>query len=194
LTLPPGTYWAEWAGRSSLTAAAPQVTVKGARGRPGANGRKFINATGVWLPATDLGNPLPAPDIPQDFAFRLHGSRVIESPTADDPSGEPPQPPGTTAPNTPSLHDTTAPNTVIKKAPKRKNRRRMVKIAFAASEAGATFRCALNRRPLAPCTSPVKVKAKRGGNRFTVTATDSAGNTDPTPAVAKWVRKPKRHR
>lgn len=192
LTLPPGTYWAEWAGHAHFDSFAPQVTVKGARGRPGANGRKFLNAVGVWSPANDVGNPLPAPDFPQDFAFRLLGSRAIESQTADDPSDGPLQS-SPTAPRPPAP-DTTAPNTLIKKAPKPKNRKRTVKIKFSASEPGATFRCALNRKPPSRCTSPMKVKAKLGGNRFTVTATDSAGNSDPTPAVAKWVRKPKPRR
>lgn len=177
LTLPPGTYWAEWSGNAAFEAVAPQVTVKGARGRPGANGRKFISAVGVWSPAVDPGNPFPAPDFPQDFAFRLHGSRTVDRPSVDSP------PP-----------DKTAPNTLIRKAPKRKNRKRTVKIAFSANEAGATFTCRFNRKPAAPCTSPVKLKPRRGGNRFAVTATDAAGNADPTPAVAKWVRKPKRRR
>ncbi len=183
LTLPPGTYWAEWTGHAYFEAVAPQVTVKGARGRPGANGRTFVGAVGVWHPAMDVGDPPTAPDFPQDFAFRLHGSRVLGSRVADDPSGESPPTP-----------DTTAPNTLIRKAPKRRNRKRMVKVAFSASEAGATFRCKLNRKPPAPCASPIEVKAKLGRNRFTVTATDSAGNSDSTPAVAKWVRKPQRHR
>jgi hypothetical protein len=44
---------------------------------------------------------------------------------------------------------------------------------------------------LAPCDSPKTVKAKRGPHKFTVTATDGAGNTGTTVASFKVV-KPKK--
>jgi hypothetical protein len=174
LTLPPGTYWADWAALTSGSPIAPFITVPGTRGPAGANGRGWTGAVGVWGPTIDFGLPSTAPDYPQDYAFRLRGTRVLD-----------PQPP--------PAGDTTPPETTIDKAPKRKSRKRKAKIAFSANEPGATFTCAFNKKPLSACTSPVKVKGKRRGrNKFGVQATDAAGNTDQTPAVAKWKVRRKR--
>ena len=82
--------------------------------------------------------------------------------------------------------DTTAPETTITKKPKKKSAKKKVKVEFASSEAGSKFTCALNGKAPAPCTSPVKVKSKKGKNTLLVTATDAAGNADKTPAAAKW--------
>ena len=50
------------------------------------------------------------------------------------------------------------------------------------SEAGATFTCAVDGAKAKPCGSPFKVKLKAGKHHVAVTATDAAGNSDPTPA------------
>jgi hypothetical protein len=69
-----------------------------------------------------------------------------------------------------------------------------VKLTFTASETGSTFQCALNKAKFAPCSSPLKVKSKKGKNRFQVRAVDAAGNVDATPATARWTFKRKRKR
>jgi hypothetical protein len=95
--------------------------------------------------------------------------------------------------------DTTPAETTITKGPKKETFARRARFTFV-SEAGATFTCAVDKKPAVACTSPYKVKKlkrHKRKHRFTVTATDAAGNTDPTPAVFKWkIRKkvPKGHR
>jgi hypothetical protein len=86
--------------------------------------------------------------------------------------------------------DTTPPETSIDRAPKGKVKAKKVKVLFSATER-ATFTCRLDRRKPKPCSPPFRVKAKRGAHRVRVFATDQAGLSDPTPAVAKF-RKVKR--
>jgi hypothetical protein len=77
--------------------------------------------------------------------------------------------------------DTTGPSVRIVNAPKKKvrsaKRKRKVRFAFTADEAGATFRCRIDKRPFASCGSPKRFKVGRGKHRFVVKATDSLGNT-----------------
>jgi hypothetical protein len=59
--------------------------------------------------------------------------------------------------------------------------------AFSSNEAGATFECALDGGPFAPCASPVEQSdLLLGEHTFQVRATDAAGNVDPTPASWTW--------
>ncbi len=51
----------------------------------------------------------------------------------------------------------------------------------------ATFECALDDGEYAACSSPFEVSGLVvGGHEFAVRATDTAGNTDATPAVHTW--------
>jgi hypothetical protein len=90
--------------------------------------------------------------------------------------------------------DTVAPETVISKGPKKKVKKKKGTFVFSSPEAGATFECALNKAPFAACTSPAKVKAKKGRNKFQVRAVDAAGNPDATPAVYSWKVEKKKKR
>jgi Ca2+-binding RTX toxin-like protein len=63
---------------------------------------------------------------------------------------------------------------------------RRVAFRFAASEAGSSFRCKLDRRPYRPCTSPRAYRVKAGRHAFRVFATDAAGNRDLTPPLFKF--------
>ncbi len=89
--------------------------------------------------------------------------------------------------------DTKAPQTTIDEAPKAKSTKRKVSFEFSADEQ-ASFQCKLEGKKvasgldeLAPCGSPKKYKKlKPGKYKFSVLATDSAGNVDPTPATAKF--------
>jgi len=91
--------------------------------------------------------------------------------------------------------DTTPPDAVFDRTVKRKTHKHRALFVFHASEP-STFSCVLDKRPVAPCSSPFKVKVKkRGRHTLQVFATDAVGLVDPTPATWTWkVRKKKRHR
>jgi hypothetical protein len=57
---------------------------------------------------------------------------------------------------------------------------------FTASES-ASFQCRIDGDRWVPCTSPWSYASlSNGSHSFEVAATDSTGNTDPTPAIAFW--------
>lgn len=84
----------------------------------------------------------------------------------------------------------TAPVTTITRAPKKmmrtKAKRTKVRFAFRSDQPGSTFECKLDRRPFAACSSPLRVKVKRGRHTFQVRAVNAAGVADPTPAKARF--------
>lgn len=83
--------------------------------------------------------------------------------------------------------DTDPPQTKIRKAPKGKIDADTVKVRFKSDEPGSSFECKLDRRPYRPCKSPRKLKhLDDGKHKFRVRAIDAAGNTDPSPAKAKF--------
>jgi hypothetical protein len=57
-----------------------------------------------------------------------------------------------------------------------------VKALFVATEP-ATFTCSIDGGRAKPCTSPFKLRLRLGKHHLAVTATDAAGNLDPTPAI-----------
>ena len=79
VVLPAGTYWIDWQSTITGNAAhfAPSTTVPGARTQAGWNARQFSGATGTWADVLDAGNPTTAPDVAQDFPFRVFGTRQI---------------------------------------------------------------------------------------------------------------------
>ena len=87
--------------------------------------------------------------------------------------------------------DSSPAKVTITKGPKRKTFKKRVTFEFKADEA-VTFTCQLDRKPAVPCTSPKRVKAKRGRHTFTVTGTDAAGNQG--KASLRWKVKRKRRR
>lgn len=55
--------------------------------------------------------------------------------------------------------------------------------SFSSAETGSSFECALDSAAYTPCTSPKELSGlSNGSHTFAVRATDSAGNTDPSPA------------
>ena len=97
------------------------------------------------------------------------------------------------APPDPPAGDTDPPETRIDKGPKKKSAKRKAKFHFSADEPDVTFECRLDKQAARPCSSPFKVKKlKRGKHKLAVTATDAAGNADPTPAVHKFKVKAKK--
>ena len=82
--------------------------------------------------------------------------------------------------------DTTAPETTLTSGPPATNAPADAQFTFTASEA-ATFQCRVDAGAWAPCSSPKSLTGLTGGaHTFEVRATDTAGNTDPSPALANW--------
>lgn len=59
-------------------------------------------------------------------------------------------------------------------------------LTFSDTEAGVTFACSLDGAPASPCSSPIVYQAlTNAAHTFSVTATDTAGNTS-TPTTRAW--------
>ncbi len=82
-----------------------------------------------------------------------------------------------------SVVDSTPPETTITDGA---NDSTSATFTFAASEP-ATFECALDGAPFSSCSSPQAYAGlAAGAHTFSVRATDSSGNVDPTPAARTW--------
>ncbi len=86
-----------------------------------------------------------------------------------------------------------APDTKITKHPKKVIRTKSgkAKIAFrfkSTGPRGTTFKCRLDKRAFAPCSSPFKRTVGPGKHRFAVVSVNEGG-ADPSPAVHKWTVK-----
>jgi hypothetical protein len=83
--------------------------------------------------------------------------------------------------------DTTPPDTVIDSGPSGTVGVSTASFGFHATEAGSSFSCRLDGGAAASCTSPKTYSGLADGSHtFSVTATDTAGNADPTPATRSW--------
>jgi hypothetical protein len=96
-----------------------------------------------------------------------------------------------------AVADCVVPETLLTKGPKdkvkTKKKRAKATFEFSSSEPGSSFQCTLDgKQEFKPCTSPLTVKVKKGKHSFEVTATDSAGNADPSPATDGWKVKRKK--
>jgi hypothetical protein len=82
--------------------------------------------------------------------------------------------------------DATAPNTTLAKRSVQPGKRRAV-FRFRSSEVGAMFRCRLDGRQAAGCSSPKAYTGLAvGAHTFRAYAIDAAGNVDPTPLVSRF--------
>ena len=85
--------------------------------------------------------------------------------------------------------DTTAPSTTIDAKPPASTTATSASFTFTADEA-ATFECALDSGSWSACTSPKELTGLSvAAHTFRVRATDTAGNTDATPATHAWTVK-----
>ena len=92
---------------------------------------------------------------------------------------------------TSTVRDTTPPRTSIISGPGAETHTADPTFGFISSKPGSTFKCTLDNGAPAVCTSPITYPALGAGKHvFTVTATDPAGNVDPTPAVYTWTLVP----
>ena len=83
--------------------------------------------------------------------------------------------------------DTTPPDTTITSAPPNPSEVNSATFAFESSEGNSTFQCNLDSVGWGSCTSPISYDdLSEGSHVFQVRATDSSGNTDPTPASHSW--------
>ncbi|MHA2620939.1 MAG: S8 family serine peptidase [bacterium JZ-2024 1] len=83
--------------------------------------------------------------------------------------------------------DNTPPDTIITLSPSSPSGSSSATFEFTSNEANTTFECALDSSGFAGCVSPKVYSGLADGNhQFRVRATDSAGNTDPTPAQYVW--------
>src|SRR5207302_6552590 len=115
---------------------------------------------------------------PQTYSALASGNHTFQV-RATDPAGN-------TDPTPASFTwtiDTAAPDTTLTATPPAVTNSSSASFAFAATEAGSTFQCALDGGAFAPCASPQSYSALASGNHtFQVRATDPAGNTDPRSA------------
>ena len=123
-------------------------------------------------------------DASGNSAFADNVKLTLDAPAPVDPPEDPPADPDP---------DTTAPDTIKGKGPKRRSRRRAATFDFS-SEPGATFECQLDKRAAVPCSAPYKVrKLKPRRHVFQVVAIDAAGNRDSSPAQWRFrVLRPER--
>jgi large repetitive protein len=83
--------------------------------------------------------------------------------------------------------DNQPPETTIDAGPSGTSAVDTATFSFSSSETGSTFRCSLDGATPTVCTSPQGYsRLTNAGHTFSVTATDAAGNTDPTPATRVW--------
>ena len=83
--------------------------------------------------------------------------------------------------------------TTITKGPKNKTKKKTATFEFTGvkTRAIAGFECSVDGKAFAPCSSPHKVRVKKGRHTFQVQAIDTASNMDETPASDSWKRKKK---
>jgi hypothetical protein len=106
-----------------------------------------------------------------------------------------PTQPGTPAPGAPTVPpapsvpvtDTIAPQTAIGSGPDASGADTAATFTFASNETESSFSCKLDDGSWAACASPqAYTDLSVGSHQFSVRATDTAGNTDTTPATLSW--------
>jgi hypothetical protein len=85
-----------------------------------------------------------------------------------------------------------APETTLRRKPRKRSHDRTPTFRFAADHADASFECAIDRRRFRDCRSPFTTKPLAPGrHRFRVRARDGSGPIDPSPASYSFVVLPK---
>jgi len=115
------------------------------------------------------------------FDFNLMGE--LETLSPEPPSGGGGGGSSTTPP--PSPPDTPPETTISKRVLKRDPP--VFLFSFGSSEPGSSFRCSVDRQKFAGCGARKRfAQMTPGRHKLRVVAVDSAGNVDPTPAVARF--------
>ena len=166
---------------SDATSGVAEVEVSIRRGTGNYwDGTGFTSASEVWNDATiaagDWEYALDSSDFPAEGNYTV---RV----RATDNAGN------TAAPSSLTFtYDTTAPQTTIDDGPASPTTSTDPSFEFSASEPGSTFECRRDGGAWSACTSPKDYTGlSDGSHTFDVRATDTAGNTDASPASQTWV-------
>lgn len=80
VTLPAGTYWIYYrtlGGILTGSTCAPYCIVEGTRGLPHYNAKAYTVLVHVWNIAQDLGAPLSAESVPQDYPFKINYTQTL---------------------------------------------------------------------------------------------------------------------
>jgi hypothetical protein len=114
-------------------------------------------------------------------------------PTDPDPPSPTEPPPAGNVTSPPTVPLSIAPHTILDSR-KVRPRARSASFGFHADEAGSTFRCQLDAGRVTSCRSPKGYSGLAAGQHvFRVFAVDLAGNSDSTPATARFtIAPPKR--
>ncbi len=179
-------------------------------GRPGPD--SYFAGAGDDSILANSGTPVPDPDPVIDCGEGFDTAQIDfpengpdaapvgceaiheRAPNSFRPPDTPPSPVPPAAGPPPPAPDRTPPRTRIVTGPRKaltliRGRHRVV-FRFSANER-STFVCRLDRRRPTPCSSPRAYRVGPGSHVFRVTATDAAGNSDPSPAVFRFrVRRP----
>ena len=84
--------------------------------------------------------------------------------------------------------DTTAPDTTLTSVEPTPTNDPTGDFTFVSDKVGSTFACSVDNAAYTSCGSPFSTAAlSPGAHTFAVRATDTAGNTDPSPASSAWV-------
>src|SRR5205807_647978 len=85
--------------------------------------------------------------------------------------------------------DHTPPDTTIDSSPSDPSGNATPTFTFSSTESGSTFECQIDGGSWTSCSSPdtISPALTEGSHTFDVRATDSVGNTDPTPASHTWL-------
>jgi calcineurin-like phosphoesterase family protein len=103
------------------------------------------------------------------------------------PATAQPAPPAGPNPAGPPGSDTSPPDTWFASGPPAQVNPGPATFNLAANEPGSRFACSLDGAPFSACATPYTVSdATQGNHTLAVRATDTSGNTDPTPAPWSW--------
>ena len=137
----------------------------GAEVRAGTNPRNRASFPNLIQPPSSLLPGTPTP-----------GAPTLGVPTMTESETSPPPPPDTTPPDT-TIDSGTSGTTTSTNA----------SFSFSSSEGGSTFQCRLDSASWSACAPPKSYNSLAvGAHTFSVRATDTAGNTDATPATRSW--------
>ena len=167
----------------SLTAPADGATVGGSVSlAASASDNGTIDHVDFLVNGSSVGSDTTAPYAITWNSTTLTDGQATLSARAVDSAGNS----STSAGRTVTI-DNTPPDTTITAGPAANSTSTSASFSFTASETGASFSCSLDGATATACTSPQNYSGLSAGNHtFTVTATDTAGNTDPTPATSTW--------
>jgi hypothetical protein len=137
--------------------------------------------TGTWV--LTLGDEAPGRAPTSTSPYQLRLDAAVEADCDGDGFGDETQD---------GVADCAVPETNITARPKAKTTRKKATFGFESNEAGVSFECSLDGGAFVPCTTPHRVKVKKGKHTFSVRARDAAGNVDASPATDDWKVKKKR--